>query len=166
MGVLVEDLLTLARLDEEPEGEREQVDLAALAGDAVDDARATAPDREIDLAVDGRRSRVLGEPDRLRQVLANLLRNALVHTPPGTPIEVSVTPHRRHARASRCATTGRGCRPTSPSSSSSASGAPRAVASAAAAAPASGWRSWRRSSTDTAARCPRATRPTAARGSS
>ena len=90
MGVLVEDLLTLARLDEEPEGEREQVDLSALAGDAVDDARATAPDREIDLEIDGAVA-VSGEPDRLRQVFANLLRNALVHTPPGTPIEVSVT---------------------------------------------------------------------------
>jgi two-component system OmpR family sensor kinase len=90
MGVLVEDLLTLARLDEEPEGERERVDLAALAGDAVDDARATAPDREIDLETDGAVA-VSGEPDRLRQIFANLLRNALVHTPPGTPIEVSVT---------------------------------------------------------------------------
>ena len=90
MGVLVEDLLTLARLDEEPEGEREHVDLSALAGDAVDDARATAPDREIDLETDGAVA-VSGEPDRLRQVFANLLRNALTHTPPGTPIEVSVT---------------------------------------------------------------------------
>jgi two-component system OmpR family sensor kinase len=87
MGVLVEDLLLLARLDEVHETEREPVDLAALAGDAVDDARATAPDRDIDLEVDDEVT-VSGEPDRLRQVLANLLRNALVHTPPGGPIEV------------------------------------------------------------------------------
>ena len=90
MGVLVEDLLMLARLDEVQEAEREQVDLAALASDAVDDARATAPDRDIDLQGSDDPAVVSGEPDRLRQVLANLLRNALVHTPPGTPIEVTV----------------------------------------------------------------------------
>ena len=90
MGVLVEDLLLLARLDEVQEAEREEVDLAALTADAVDDARATAPDRDIELELDGTTT-VSGEPDRLRQVLANLLRNALVHTPPGTPIEVGVT---------------------------------------------------------------------------
>jgi two-component system OmpR family sensor kinase len=87
MGVLVEDLLMLARLDQVHDAEREQVDLAVLAGDAVDDARATAPDRDIDLDVEGEVT-VSGEPDRLRQVLGNLLRNALVHTPAGTPIEV------------------------------------------------------------------------------
>jgi two-component system OmpR family sensor kinase len=89
MGVLVEDLLTLARLDEVRDLIREDVDLARLAGDAVDDARATAPDREIDLRVAGR-AHVAGDPHQLRQVLANLLRNGLVHTPPGTPIEVDV----------------------------------------------------------------------------
>jgi two-component system, OmpR family, sensor kinase len=90
MGVLVEDLLMLARLDEVQDAEREQVDLGALASDAVDDARATAPDRDIDLTVSEQAPVVSGEPDRLRQVLANLLRNALVHTPAGTPIEVTV----------------------------------------------------------------------------
>jgi two-component system OmpR family sensor kinase len=89
MGVLVEDLLTLARLDEVRDLIREDVDLGRLAGDAVDDARATAPDREIDLATVGT-AVVIGDPHQLRQVLANLLRNALVHTPPGTPIEVEV----------------------------------------------------------------------------
>jgi two-component system OmpR family sensor kinase len=89
MGVLVEDLLTLARLDEVRDVIREDVDLAGLAGDAVDDARATAPDRDIDLRSEGR-AVVAGDPHQLRQVFANLLRNALVHTPPGTPVEVSV----------------------------------------------------------------------------
>jgi two-component system OmpR family sensor kinase len=89
MGVLVEDLLTLARLDEVRDAIREDVDLAALAGDAVDDARATAPERDIDLRSGGR-AIVAGDPHQLRQVFANLLRNALVHTPPGTPVEVSV----------------------------------------------------------------------------
>jgi two-component system, OmpR family, sensor kinase len=89
MGVLVEDLLTLARLDEVREQIREDVDLGRLAGDAVDDARATAPDRDIELEHLGL-GHVSGDPHQLRQVLANLLRNALVHTPAGTPIEVSV----------------------------------------------------------------------------
>jgi two-component system OmpR family sensor kinase len=89
MGVLVEDLLTLARLDEVRDLIREDVDLSRLAGDAVDDARATAPDREIDLTADSHVT-VSGDPHQLRQVFANLLRNALVHTPSGTPIEVDV----------------------------------------------------------------------------
>ncbi|HEU4973742.1 MAG TPA: HAMP domain-containing sensor histidine kinase [Baekduia sp.] len=89
MGVLVEDLLTLARLDEVRDVVRAPTDLARLAADAVDDARATAPDREIDLRSSGP-AVVHGDPHQLRQVLANLLRNALVHTPAGTPIEVDV----------------------------------------------------------------------------
>jgi two-component system OmpR family sensor kinase len=88
MGVLVEDLLTLARLDEVRTAPHGPVDLAALARDAVDDARVTAPDREITL--DAEPARVTGDADQLRQVLSNLLRNALVHTPAGTPIEVTV----------------------------------------------------------------------------
>lgn len=89
MGVLVEDLLMLARLDEVREEVREPVDVAVLAEDAVDDARAIAPDRSIDLAVSGE-AVVEGDPGQLRQVLANLTRNALTHTPASTPIEVSV----------------------------------------------------------------------------
>src|SRR5437867_44151 len=88
MGVLVDDLLTLARLDEVPEAEHVPLDLAALVRDAIDDARATAPERSITLRSEP--ARVSGNAHQLRQVLANLLRNALVHTPPGTPIEVSV----------------------------------------------------------------------------
>ena len=92
MGVLVEDLLALARLDEVREQVREPVDLAALAGDAVDDARAVAPEREIALHGCGEDDAVVvdGDPGQLRQVLSNLMRNALVHTPAGTPIEVSL----------------------------------------------------------------------------
>ncbi len=89
MGVLVEDLLALARLDEQREPVREPVDVSAIARDAVDDARATAPDRRIDVdAPSG--AGVLADPHQLRQVLANLLRNAVVHTPAGTPVEVTV----------------------------------------------------------------------------
>ncbi len=89
MGVLVEDLLTLARLDEEPERRREPVDLAKLARDAVTDARATAPDRRIDVTAPDV-ALVSGDPHGLHQVVANLMRNALVHTPSGTAIEVTV----------------------------------------------------------------------------
>ena len=89
MGVLVEDLLTLARLDEAPERERKPVDLAELAHDAVQDARVRAPEREIALQTDGP-AIVAGDASQLRQVLTNLLGNAISHTPAGTPVEVSV----------------------------------------------------------------------------
>ena len=89
MGVLVEDLLELARLDEERDPVRVPVDVAALARDAVADARAAAPDRPFELRADAGAT-VLADPHQLRQVLANLLRNATVHTPPGTPVEVAV----------------------------------------------------------------------------
>jgi two-component system OmpR family sensor kinase len=90
MGVLVEDLLALARLDEHPDREPQAVDVAALARDAVQDARARAPEREIAIGA-GDDISVSGDPLQLRQVFANLLGNAIVHTPPGTPIEVAVT---------------------------------------------------------------------------
>ena len=89
MGVLVEDLLTLARLDEVRDSVREDVDMTSLVRDAVDDARATAPDRAIGLEANGP-AIVAGDRDQLRQVLGNLLRNALVHTPSGSPIDVAI----------------------------------------------------------------------------
>jgi two-component system OmpR family sensor kinase len=89
MGVLVEDLLTLARLDEAPALSRQPVDLASLARDAVEDAHATAPQRAISLSAPDP-AVISGDSHQLRQVLANLMRNALVHTPAETPIEVSV----------------------------------------------------------------------------
>ena len=89
MGMLVEDMLALARLDQIREPRRDRVEIDALARDAVEDARATAPDRAI--ALDAPRpAAVLGDADQLRQVLLNLLRNALVHTAPGTPVDVAV----------------------------------------------------------------------------
>ena len=89
MGVLVEDMLTLARLDEVQTAEREDIDLTEIARDAVSDAVVSAPEREITLLADAPVI-VHGDRNGLRQVLGNLVGNALAHTPAGTPIEVSV----------------------------------------------------------------------------
>jgi two-component system OmpR family sensor kinase len=89
MGTLVEDLLALARLDEEREHTVELVELATLARDAISDAGALDPSRELSVTVDGD-PLILGDGSRLRQVLSNLLGNAVVHTPAGTPIALTV----------------------------------------------------------------------------
>ncbi len=91
MGGLVEDMLVLARLDEQRPIERRPVDLLTLAADAVQDARIVAPGRKIDLTVGtGAAFLVLGDEARLRQVISNLMSNALTHTPEGTPITVRI----------------------------------------------------------------------------
>ena len=89
MGVLVDDLLLLARLDQGRPLERRPVDLAALAGDAAADARAVEPDRPI-VFVPPDAIVVLGDEARLQQVAANLLANVRQHTPPATPVRVEV----------------------------------------------------------------------------
>jgi len=91
MGVLVEDMLLLARLDQQRPLERHTVDMLTLAADAVHDARVVAPDRSINLTVGaGAAFLVIGDEIRLRQVIGNLMSNALHHTPEGTPIDVRV----------------------------------------------------------------------------
>jgi two-component system OmpR family sensor kinase len=91
MGVLVEDMLLLARLDQQRPLEQRTVDMLTLAADAVHDARVVAPDRHIGLTVGaGAALLVVGDEVRLRQVIGNLMSNALNHTPDGTPIEVRV----------------------------------------------------------------------------
>ena len=89
MGILVDDLLALARLDELPEARRVPVDVGELATQAAVDARVRAPERTI--TVDAASPlEVMGDPDALRQVLTNLMGNALIHTPEGTPVELTV----------------------------------------------------------------------------
>jgi two-component system OmpR family sensor kinase len=89
MGGLVDDLLTLARVDEVREPAREPLDLRELLEDARDDARAAAPERAISLGPTGPVA-IEADGDALRRVFANLLRNAIVHTPDGTPIEIGL----------------------------------------------------------------------------
>ncbi len=89
MGVLVDDLLLLARLDQGRPIERARVDLGALAADAAADAQAVEPDRDISFEAPGGLV-VDGDETRLRQVIGNLVQNALVHTPAGTPVSISV----------------------------------------------------------------------------
>jgi len=90
MTGLVDDMLVLARLDQGRPLEQEPIDLQAIANDAVADARAVAPQRDIKLTSPGPVI-VNGDDTRLRQVLGNLVRNAIVHTPPQTPIDVTLS---------------------------------------------------------------------------
>ncbi|MGW6334278.1 ATP-binding protein [Nocardia rhamnosiphila] len=101
MGLMVEDLLTLARLDSARPLEQRPVDVLAVAAEVVHNAAAVAvqykaraeePDRRIGLEVDGSAGAmiVLGDEARLHQVLMNLVTNAVRHTPPGTPVTVRV----------------------------------------------------------------------------
>ena len=89
MGVLVDDLLLLARLDQGRPLDQKPVDLVAVVTDAVDAARAIDPDRVLDADLDGPAT-VVGDAGRLRQVIDNLLENAQVHTPSGTPTHVAL----------------------------------------------------------------------------
>ncbi|WP_433126971.1 sensor histidine kinase [Micromonospora sp. CA-240977] len=90
MGLLVEDLLLLARLDRERPLSLTPVELPVLAADAVQAARVIAPDRRIELEiVPGSGPLVVSADDaRLRQVIGNLVTNALTHTPPDAEIRV------------------------------------------------------------------------------
>jgi two-component system OmpR family sensor kinase len=92
MGLLVDDLLLLARLDVQRPLDRNRVDLLALASDAVHDGRAIDPDRTITMEVfDGPGiPEVLGDEPRLRQVLSNLVANAIQHTPESAEIRIRV----------------------------------------------------------------------------
>ncbi|MEV7978532.1 ATP-binding protein [Streptomyces sp. NPDC086519] len=102
MNHLVDDLLLLAKLDQERAYRTVPVDLLSLAADAVSAAAVRGGGEHrvtlspLDMKIGDAANRELdivetdGDPDRLLQVVNNLLSNALVHTPPGTPIDVCV----------------------------------------------------------------------------
>lgn len=92
MGLLVDDLLLLARLDQQRPLVQAPVDLLVLADDAVHDARAvdSAHPIRLDVGPTDPPPIVTGDEPRMRQILANLLSNAVRHTPPGTSVTVRV----------------------------------------------------------------------------
>jgi two-component system OmpR family sensor kinase len=90
MAALVEDMLLLARLDQNQPLRHDQVPMTELVNDALLDFRAVDPDRPVEARVDPDVT-VTGDEDRLRQVIGNLLTNVRVHTPAETPIEVRLT---------------------------------------------------------------------------
>ncbi|GGM99413.1 two-component system OmpR family sensor kinase [Actinoplanes campanulatus] len=96
MGSLVDELLLLARLDQGRPLGNELVDLSELAADAVADARAVQPDRALEL-VATEPVLVVGDAERLRQVLGNLVGNVLRHVPAGVPATVRVSREDGHA---------------------------------------------------------------------
>jgi two-component system OmpR family sensor kinase len=103
MGKLIDDMLLLARLDQGRPLESAPVDLAALVADAASDARAVDPARAITVTLDAEGPlMVRGDSDRLRQVIANLVGNALVHTPPGTAVDITASADEGEGRAVVC----------------------------------------------------------------
>jgi two-component system, OmpR family, sensor kinase len=92
MGVLVDDLLLLARLDAGRPLEREPVDLSRLAIETTSDAQVARADHRWRLDLPDEPILVRGDEHRLHQVMANLLSNAGKHTPPGSTVSVALTP--------------------------------------------------------------------------
>ena len=133
MNVLVDDLLLLARLDQTRPAERDPVDLAVLAADACTDAVAVDPTRAVTLEAP-RPVVVAGDRDHLRQAIANLMANALRHTPAGSPIEVERGDGRRSGRRARPRPRAGARRRGAAGTSSTASGGPTRRAPVAASA--------------------------------
>jgi two-component system OmpR family sensor kinase len=89
MSTLVEDLLLLARLDQARELAKDLVDLNTLIADAVASAKAAGPEHPIEVNLNESEIFVLGDSQRIHQVIANLLANARTHTPVGTKIIIT-----------------------------------------------------------------------------
>ncbi len=90
MGRLIEDMLVLAKFDEERPLDLAPVDLNGLVSEAAADALASWPGRPITVDVDDEPAIVIGDEDRLRQVISNVVVNALVHTDPHVAVALSV----------------------------------------------------------------------------
>ena len=89
MGVLVDDLLLLARLDAGRPLERAEVDLSRLSIEAIDDAHAASRDHHWLLDLPDEPIIVIGDDHRLRELVTNMLTNARTHTPPGTTVQLT-----------------------------------------------------------------------------
>ena len=113
MGLLVEDLLLLARMDRERPIALAPVELPVLASDAVEAARVVAPDRRIELERDPGAGPlvVLGDDARLRQVIGNLMTNALTHTPPDASVTLRLRAEAGNLAVVEVADTGPGLTP-------------------------------------------------------
>ncbi|QGN47057.1 HAMP domain-containing protein [Micromonospora sp. WMMC415] len=113
MGLLVEDLLLLARLDRERPLSLAPVELPVLATDAIEAARAVAPDRriELDIVPGSGRLVVYGDDARLRQVIGNLVTNALTHTPPDASVTLRLRSEPGNLAVVEVADTGPGLSP-------------------------------------------------------
>jgi len=121
LGVLVEEMLLLARLDQARQLQSTPVDLAVIAWDAAQDARAAAPGRPITVEAPAPVT-VLGDEARLRQVASNLLTNALSTPRPAGP-STSLFGRMGTSRSCRWPIVARGCRKRWPSARSSLSSA-------------------------------------------
>ncbi|MFC0005927.1 sensor histidine kinase [Micromonospora siamensis] len=113
MGLLVEDLLLLARLDRERPLSLAPVELPVLATDAVEAARVVAPERRIELEIEPGAGPlvVYGDDARLRQVIGNLMTNALTHTPPEAAVTLRLRTEPGHLAVVEVADTGPGLTP-------------------------------------------------------
>jgi two-component system OmpR family sensor kinase len=113
MGLLVEDLLLLARLDRERPLTLAPVELPVLALDAVQAAEAMAPERSIRLEIEDSPELLVayGDDARLRQVIGNLLTNALVHTPPDAAVTLRLHAEQGHLAVVEVSDTGPGLTP-------------------------------------------------------
>ncbi|MBO4209917.1 sensor histidine kinase [Micromonospora echinofusca] len=113
MGLLVEDLLLLARLDRERPLALAPVELPVLAADAVQAAQAVAPDRDITLEVEPGAGPlvVYGDDARLRQVLGNLMTNAITHTPPDSSVTLRLRGESGNSAVAEVVDTGPGLSP-------------------------------------------------------
>ncbi|WP_443288500.1 sensor histidine kinase [Streptomyces sp. 6N223] len=90
MGRLVDDMLLLARLDQERALDLAELDIRTLVDDAVHDARVRDPQRPLVLESAEKPIRVTVDEHRMRQVITNLVSNAMAHTPPRTPVHIRV----------------------------------------------------------------------------
>jgi two-component system OmpR family sensor kinase len=95
MSLLVDDLLLLARLDEGRPLEAQPVQLDEVVAEAVETATTVDPDRPVSFEAEP--TPVVGDRERLRQIVDNLLANVRSHTPPASPVRVRVGSHERHA---------------------------------------------------------------------